>query len=51
MEGILFALVPMFAWGSIGFVSNKIGGKPSQQTFGMTLGCLLYTSDAADDRT
>ncbi|HEL0637574.1 TPA: GRP family sugar transporter [Streptococcus equi subsp. zooepidemicus] len=42
MEGILFALVPMFAWGSIGFVSNKIGGKPSQQTFGMTLGALLF---------
>lgn len=42
MEGILYALVPMFAWGSIGFVSNKIGGKPSQQTFGMTLGALLF---------
>lgn len=42
LEGILFALVPMFAWGSIGFVSNKIGGKPSQQTFGMTLGALLF---------
>ncbi|TYL04450.1 peptidase, partial [Streptococcus dysgalactiae] len=26
----------MFTWGSIGFVSNKIGGKPSQQTLGMT---------------
>lgn len=44
MEGILFALVPMFAWGSIGFVSNKIGGKPSQQTFGMTLGAFLFAS-------
>ncbi|MGT2887843.1 GRP family sugar transporter [Streptococcus didelphis] len=42
MEGILYALVPMFAWGSIGFVSNKIGGKPSQQTFGMTLGALFF---------
>ncbi|KGR72508.1 GRP family sugar transporter [Streptococcus phocae subsp. phocae] len=42
MEGILYALVPMFAWGSIGFVSNKIGGKPSQQTFGMTLGALVF---------
>lgn len=29
MQGILYALVPMFAWGSIGFVSNKIGGKPN----------------------
>ena len=32
----------MFAWGSIGFVSNKIGGKPNQQTLGMTLGALLF---------
>lgn len=44
MEGILLALVPMFAWGSIGFVSNKIGGSPSQQTFGMTLGSLLFAT-------
>lgn len=42
MQGILYALVPMVAWGSIGFVSNKIGGKPNQQTFGMTLGALLF---------
>ncbi|MER0122159.1 GRP family sugar transporter [Streptococcus sp. ZJ100] len=42
MQGILFALVPMVAWGSIGFVSNKIGGRPNQQTFGMTLGALLF---------
>lgn len=42
MEGILYALVPMFAWGSIGFVSNKIGGNPNQQTFGMTLGALVF---------
>lgn len=42
MQGILYALVPMFAWGSIGFVSNKIGGKPNQQTLGMTLGALLF---------
>ena len=41
MQGILFALIPMVAWGSIGFVSNKIGGKPDQQTLGMTLGALL----------
>ena len=44
MQGILYALVPMFAWGSIGFVSNKIGGKPNQQTFGMTLGASLFAS-------
>lgn len=42
MEGLLIALIPMFAWGSIGFVSNKIGGRPNQQTFGMTLGSLLF---------
>lgn len=40
--GILYALVPMFAWGSIGFVSNKIGGRPNQQTFGMTLGAFVF---------
>ncbi|GGE23940.1 GRP family sugar transporter [Streptococcus himalayensis] len=44
MQGILFALVPMVAWGSIGFVSNKIGGRPNQQTFGMTVGALLFAS-------
>lgn len=42
MEGIILALIPMFAWGSIGFASNKIGGKPTQQTFGMTLGALVF---------
>ena len=42
MQGILFALIPMVAWGSIGFVSNKIGGKPDQQTLGMTLGALVF---------
>lgn len=44
MEGILYALVPMVAWGSIGFVSNKIGGSANQQTFGMTLGALLFST-------
>ncbi|MEX2804666.1 GRP family sugar transporter [Streptococcus sp. H31] len=42
MQGILYALVPMIAWGSIGFISNKIGGSPSQQTFGMTIGALIF---------
>lgn len=42
MEGILFALIPMISWGSIGFISNKIGGNPSQQTFGMTIGALFF---------
>ena len=42
MQGILYALVPMFAWGSIGFVSNKIGGKPNQQTLGMTFAFVVW---------
>ncbi|MDO4635175.1 MAG: GRP family sugar transporter [Streptococcus sp.] len=42
MEGILYAIVPMITWGSIGFVSNKIGGTPNQQTFGMTFGALFF---------
>lgn len=42
MQGIIYALVPMFAWGSIGFVSNKIGGTPNQQTFGLTLGAFVF---------
>ena len=42
MQGLLFALVPMFAWGSIGFVSNKIGGDAKQQTLGMTLGAFVF---------
>ena len=41
--GIIYALVPMFAWGSIGLVSNKIGGRANQQTFGMTIGALLFS--------
>ncbi|MGM9887324.1 MAG: GRP family sugar transporter [Lactococcus sp.] len=42
MQGILFALVPMIAWGSIGFVSNKIGGEAKQQTLGMTMGAFVF---------
>lgn len=42
MQGILLALVPMFAWGSIGFVSNKIGGSAKQQTLGMTFGAFVF---------
>lgn len=42
MQGVLYALVPMIAWGSIGFVSNKIGGDAKQQTLGMTLGALVF---------
>lgn len=44
MIGILYALVPMFAWGSIGFVAAKLGGKPQEQTFGMTLGAFVFAT-------
>lgn len=44
MEGILYALVPMITWGSLGVVSNKIGGNANQQTFGVTLGGLVFAS-------
>ncbi|EOL42436.1 GRP family sugar transporter [Enterococcus phoeniculicola] len=40
---ILIALVPMFAWGSIGLVSGKIGGDANQQTLGMTIGAFLFS--------
>ncbi|MCJ1969918.1 GRP family sugar transporter [Lactococcus carnosus] len=42
MEGILLALIPMVSWGSIIFVSSKIGGNANQQTFGMTLGAFVF---------
>lgn len=42
MIGILYALVPMIAWGSIGLASNKIGGDEKQQTLGMTLGAFVF---------
>lgn len=43
MQGILYALVPMLAWGSLGLVSNKIGGNANQQTFGVTLGGFAFS--------
>lgn len=39
---ILFALVPMFAWGSIALVSGKLGGDANQQTLGMTMGAFVF---------
>lgn len=42
MMGILIALIPALAWGSVGLVGTKMGGSASQQTFGMTLGALLF---------
>lgn len=44
MEGVLYALVPMVTWGSLGLVSNKIGGDANQQTFGLTLGALVFAT-------
>lgn len=41
---ILLALVPMFAWGSIGVVSGKLGGSANQQTLGMTIGALGFSA-------
>lgn len=43
MQGVLFALVPLFAWGSIGLVANKLGGDANQQTLGMTLGAFVFS--------
>lgn len=40
---IVVALIPMFAWGSIGLVSGKIGGSANQQTLGMTIGALIFS--------
>lgn len=40
---ILVALVPMFAWGSIGLVSSKLGGDANQQTLGMTIGAFFFS--------
>lgn len=33
----------MFAWGSIGLVSGKLGGDANQQTLGMTIGAFLFS--------
>lgn len=42
MQGVLFALVPIFAWGAVGLVANILGGDPNQQTLGMTLGAFVF---------
>ena len=44
MQGVLFALVPIFAWGAVGLVANKLGGDANQQTLGMTLGAFVSVS-------
>lgn len=41
---LFLAVVPAFAWGSIGLLSNKLGGTAYQQTFGMTIGAFLFSA-------
>jgi glucose uptake protein len=43
---ILLALIPAFAWGSIGLVSGKLGGTAQQQTLGMTIGSFIFAIGA-----
>ncbi|GKT03417.1 GRP family sugar transporter [Furfurilactobacillus entadae] len=40
--GILIALIPVVAWGSIGLVSGRLGGSAAQQTLGMTMGAVVF---------
>ena len=42
MIGILLALIPAVAWGSLVFVSVKLGGNAYSQTVGITIGSLLF---------
>ncbi|WP_110927858.1 GRP family sugar transporter [Bacillus massiliglaciei] len=42
MEGILYALFPALAWGSLVLVSEKLGGSPYSQTLGISAGALLF---------
>ncbi|GAB5053323.1 GRP family sugar transporter [Pediococcus ethanolidurans] len=40
--GIIIALIPAIAWGSIGLVSGRLGGSAPQQTLGMTMGAVVF---------
>lgn len=42
MIGILLALIPALAWGSLVLVSVKLGGTAYSQTLGITIGSLLF---------
>lgn len=42
MSGILLALVAAVSWGSIVFVSNKLGGDEDSQTLGTTVGAMVF---------
>lgn len=39
---IIMALLPALFWGSVGLVSTKMGGSAAQQTFGMSVGALIF---------
>jgi glucose uptake protein len=43
MIGILLALIPAAAWGSLVLVSVKLGGNAYSQTLGITIGALLFS--------
>ncbi|WP_053362437.1 GRP family sugar transporter [Bacillus sp. FJAT-27251] len=42
MSGIFLALLAAASWGSIVFVSKKLGGDENSQTLGTTVGALLF---------
>ncbi|NMH68728.1 glucose transporter GlcU [Bacillus sp. RO3] len=44
--GIFLALIPAVAWGSLVFVSVKLGGNAYSQTVGITIGALLFAIGA-----
>ncbi|GAO99573.1 GRP family sugar transporter [Fructobacillus ficulneus] len=39
---LVIALLPALFWGSVGLVSTKMGGSAAQQTFGMSIGALIF---------
>jgi glucose uptake protein len=43
MTGILLAILAAVSWGSIVFVSNKLGGDEDSQTLGTTVGALVFS--------
>lgn len=43
MLDILVALIPAITWGSLVFLSEKLGGGPYSQVLGTTIGALLFS--------
>ncbi|CAM2843587.1 GRP family sugar transporter [Fructilactobacillus fructivorans] len=41
-EAILIGLIPVIGWGLFPTISSKIGGKPTNQIFGATVGTLIF---------